>query len=157
MSYWKTVLAAGVAAGIAIAATTSLAAMMSVQEKRTAVMKGLGGHMKALSAVAKGEMEASEATVVHAMAIGEIANTVALLFPEGSGGGDSRALPKIWSDWAGFEKAADDLSAAAWFDRSGQIRRQRQNRRGAWRGRQDLRRLSQALPGRKEVVGGARG
>ena len=113
MSYWKTVLAAGVAAGIAIAATTSLAAMMSVQEKRTAVMKGLGGHMKALSAVAKGEMEASEATVVHAIAIGEIANTVALLFPEGSGGGDSRALPKIWSDWAGFEKAADDLSAAA--------------------------------------------
>lgn len=109
----KAILAAGAAAAIAVVATTATAEMMSVQDKRVATMKALGGHMKALSGVAKGEMAANEATVVHAMAVGEIANTVTLLFPAGSGGGDSRALPEIWSDWAGFEKAADALAAAA--------------------------------------------
>lgn len=112
MFNWKKILIAGAAATIAVTATAAMAEMMSVQDKRTATMKALGGHMKALSGVAKGEMAASDATVVHAMAVGEIANTITLLFPEGSATADSRSLPKIWSDWSGFEKAAADLSAA---------------------------------------------
>jgi len=35
------------------------------------------------------------------------------LFPEGSGGGDSRAKPEIWSDRAGFDQAMKDAQAAA--------------------------------------------
>ena len=35
------------------------------------------------------------------------------LFPEGSGGGDSRAKPEIWTDRAGFDKAMKDAQAAA--------------------------------------------
>ncbi|HVZ09149.1 c-type cytochrome [Rhodopila sp.] len=35
------------------------------------------------------------------------------LFPPGSDQGDTKALPAIWSDAAGFKKAADDFSAAA--------------------------------------------
>jgi cytochrome c556 len=35
------------------------------------------------------------------------------LFPEGSGGGDSRAKPEIWSDRAGFDQSMKDAQAAA--------------------------------------------
>lgn len=35
------------------------------------------------------------------------------LFPAGSGGGDSRAKPEIWTDRAGFDKAMKDSQAAA--------------------------------------------
>ena len=35
------------------------------------------------------------------------------LFPEGSGGGDSRAKPEIWTDRAGFDQAMMDAQAAA--------------------------------------------
>ena len=35
------------------------------------------------------------------------------LFPEGSGGGDSRAKPEIWTDRAGFDQAMKDAQAAA--------------------------------------------
>jgi cytochrome c556 len=35
------------------------------------------------------------------------------LFPEGSGGGESRAKPEIWTDKAGFDQAMKDAQAAA--------------------------------------------
>jgi cytochrome c556 len=35
------------------------------------------------------------------------------LFPAGSDKGDTKALPEIWSNPAGFKKAADDFSAAS--------------------------------------------
>lgn len=35
------------------------------------------------------------------------------LFPQGSGTGDTKATPAIWSDWAGFQKAAKDFETAA--------------------------------------------
>ena len=35
------------------------------------------------------------------------------LFPAGSGGGDSRARPEIWSHWADFTQKAADLRSAA--------------------------------------------
>lgn len=35
------------------------------------------------------------------------------LFPEGSGGGDSRAKAEIWSDRPGFDQAMKDAQAAA--------------------------------------------
>jgi cytochrome c556 len=35
------------------------------------------------------------------------------LFPEGSGGGETRAKAEIWTDRAGFDKAMQDAQAAA--------------------------------------------
>ena len=35
------------------------------------------------------------------------------MFPAGSDKGDTKALPLIWTDWAGFEKANKDAEAAA--------------------------------------------
>jgi cytochrome c556 len=104
--------AAGIAVVTAMTAGSVAAAMMSPMQQRAVVMKGLGGHMKALGAVAKGEAKADAGTVVHAMAVHELSATVAHLFPAGSGGGESRALPKIWEDWDGFVKAAGAFEAA---------------------------------------------
>jgi predicted CxxxxCH...CXXCH cytochrome family protein len=35
------------------------------------------------------------------------------LFPEGSGGGKSDALPAIWENWNRFTKSAEDLDRVA--------------------------------------------
>ncbi|MBS0643539.1 MAG: cytochrome c [Acetobacteraceae bacterium] len=35
------------------------------------------------------------------------------MFPKGSDKGDTKALPEVWSDPAGFKKAADEFGAAA--------------------------------------------
>lgn len=97
------------AAGVATAETP--------YETRKAVMKENGEHMKALGAIAKGEAKFNADTAAHAQAL--VANSKALtdkltaLFPEGSGGGKSRAKEEIWADWPAFQKAAADFEAAA--------------------------------------------
>jgi cytochrome c556 len=49
-----------------------------------------------------------------AKALADYAAIIPSLFPPGTEtGGDTHALPKIWSDRAGFEKAAADYGAAA--------------------------------------------
>ena len=49
-----------------------------------------------------------------AKALADYAAVIPSLFPLGTEtGGDTHALPKIWSDRAGFEKAAADYRAAA--------------------------------------------
>jgi cytochrome c556 len=91
------------------AVSISSAAPMSVAEKRSAFMKGIGGHMKALGAVAKGEAKADAGTVVHAMSLQTLALAVQQMFPEGSGGGTTRAKPEIWQEWDKFSAAADAM------------------------------------------------
>lgn len=72
-------------------------------------VKGFKAHVENLKAV-KAAVESGNASdaVVPAEAMVVYAKTIPSLFPEGSGTGDTRALPAIWSDWAGFEKAAAD-------------------------------------------------
>lgn len=79
---------------------------------RQATMKAIGGHMGALGAFAKGEVDFVDDVAGHAHAINELSKGLARLFPEGSGkeAGETRALPKIWEDWAGFEAAIKRLS-----------------------------------------------
>jgi cytochrome c556 len=81
-------------------------------ETREGAMKAIGGHLKALGAVAKGEMAPDAGTVVHAESLAAMSHTVKLLFAQELISDKSRAKPEIWSDWAGFSKAADDLSMA---------------------------------------------
>ncbi len=50
----------------------------------------------------------------HAKALGAAATKIPPLFPKGTGRGDypdtvTRALPEIWKDWKGFEKATQNL------------------------------------------------
>jgi cytochrome c556 len=72
-----------------------------------------GGNIAYIKAVvqAKGDVKPLE---VPAKAIARWAATIPVLFPPGSEkGGDTKALPEIWSDRAGFEKIAAAAGAAA--------------------------------------------
>jgi cytochrome c556 len=60
---------------------------------------------------AKGDVKPLE---VPARAMVKWAAVIPTLFPKGSEtGGDTKALPEIWSDQAGFQKAAASLGEAA--------------------------------------------
>lgn len=99
---------AGVLAAMT-AGTVMASGNKSPYERRNEVMGAIGGHMKALGAVAKGEAKADAATVVHAQGLRTLAVTVPAMFAEKAMGGKSRAKAEIWSDWDGFVKASDDF------------------------------------------------
>ena len=101
------------AGGICAVLTAGVAVAETAQEKRTKTMKALGRHMGAIAKVAKGEAGYSPAIVDHAKGIETISHAMIGLFPAGSADAKSRSKPEIWSDWAGFEKAANDFKAAA--------------------------------------------
>lgn len=75
--------------------------------------KGFKQHLENLKAVkAAVESGNASAAVTPASDMVVFAKTVPDLFPEGSGSGDTAALPAIWSDWDGFEEVASDHVAA---------------------------------------------
>jgi cytochrome c556 len=82
-------------------------------DARIATMKQLGGHMKAVAAVAKGEAEYSPALNKNAAGIKAIAAGMGDLFPVGSGGEKTRSKPEIWSSKADFNKAIEALQVAS--------------------------------------------
>jgi len=74
------------------------------------LMSGDFGGINAVVA-AKGDTKPLEA---RAKAIARYAALIPALFPPGSNVGENtKALPEVWSDRAGFEKAAANLGAAA--------------------------------------------
>ena len=79
-------------------------------QHRVAVMEIIGGDIGAIGKVAKGEAEYSPALVERAKRMEALSKTVLVLFPQGSEG--RRSKDEIWSDWAGFEKAANAFSDA---------------------------------------------
>ena len=96
-------------------ALASSAAFADPIADRKALMKERGGLVGGLVKVTKGE-EAFDAAMVLAALAALTANgekfDVAVLFPAGSDQGDTKALPKIWEDTAGFEAAEDKFEAA---------------------------------------------
>lgn len=86
------------------------AASADVVDQRVKGFKAHSDNLKAVKAAvdsgdASAAVDPAKAMVIWAKQIPE-------MFPEGSGTGDTRALPAIWSDWAGFEKAAANHLAA---------------------------------------------
>jgi cytochrome c556 len=82
--------------------------------ERHMAMEAVGDAMKPLGAMAK-KQAPFDAAVVKASAttIADNLKKAQGLFPAGSGGGESRAKPEIWTDAAGFEKGMKDGHAAA--------------------------------------------
>ncbi len=80
--------------------------------ERKAGFKRMGGHLEAIKALLDNpaglRAEAGRAADMQAFFTG-----VPALFPPGSDQGETRALPAIWSDRAGFEAAAGGAAAAA--------------------------------------------
>lgn len=67
--------------------------------------------------VSEGKGDAAAAKTA-ADKIAATAKALPAMFPKGSGRGDvdpkaTRAMPKIWEDWAGFQAAANDLATEA--------------------------------------------
>ena len=101
-------LVAALSAGVVVVALAQDPAI----DKRTSVMKSSGGHMKALSGVAKGEAPFSADTVKAAEGLVANSKLTLAIFKDGAPGKGSAAKAEIWSDWAGFEKSAKDYEAA---------------------------------------------
>ena len=80
---------------------------------RKAVMRSIVTHFGAIKgAIASGDQNRIKAAAGHAMAINWLSTNIPTVTPKGSGqqAGKSRALPKIWEDWAGYKKAAAGLT-----------------------------------------------
>jgi len=104
-------VAAAVAGTALLSSETISAAMMGKDaiKARQDVMKSNGADMKVIQAFVKDGKGTAADVAAKATAIAERVKKLPDLFPKGSGRGDfsdkeTRALPKIWSDWAGFQK-----------------------------------------------------
>jgi len=105
--------AAGLAAGTALAWGVAVAADDPAHMRHQA-METVQESFKPLRAIAVKEAPFDAAVVKQsATTILEKLKEAHGLFPEGSGGGESRAKPEIWSDRAGFDKAMQEAQDAA--------------------------------------------
>lgn len=78
-------------------------------------MSAMGDTIKALTPMMRGQI-AYDANKVRREAdamIGHAGKQMTRLFPEGSGGGVSKALPSIWGDWDEFAALAEQLKNAS--------------------------------------------
>ena len=109
----KLAVASLAVAGIVLGASLAVLAADAFHDRHMA-MEALGDAMKPLGAIAK-KQAPFDAAVVNASAttIADNLKKAATLFPAGSGGGESKAKPEIWTDAAGFEKGMKDAHAAA--------------------------------------------
>ena len=105
---------------LAITLTVSMGSValadQSIVDQRIQMMKKMGGAMRALSAFARGG-DYDDRLTEAAAAISETSGAIPRLFPPMTGRGqidkDTRALPTIWSDPAGFIQQTAALQAAA--------------------------------------------
>jgi cytochrome c556 len=106
-------LSAGLSIGLAAAWGVARAADNPAHQRHEA-METVQESFKPLRAIAVKESPFDAAVVKKsATTILEKLKEAHGLFPEGSGGGDSRAKAEIWSDRAGFDKAMKESQAAA--------------------------------------------
>jgi len=99
-----------------------------IKQRRELMKKVVSKNWKPIKAYAKKGEGTPAAVAAHAAKISEAAGKITALFPKGTGRGDysdkmTRALPAIWKDWAGFEKAtkalADETAKLAAIAKSG--------------------------------------
>jgi len=86
---------------------------VNVIKYRKLVMEANAHHITNIFSVLKGETSYGGHIAANARAISDGAVMMLDIFPQGSGDGDTRALPSIWQDWPKFEAAAKALKTAA--------------------------------------------
>lgn len=111
----------GILTVVALAGLVILPACMSSAvgasdaiKERKALMKTISKNWKPIKAYAKSGAGSAADVAKHATVINASSMKINSLFPKGSGRGDysdkeTRALPAIWKDWKGFEKASGAL------------------------------------------------
>lgn len=108
----RTALAACIIAGLApdrAAAQDPTPAM----EYRQTIMGSLGAHRGALTAILNEDVPHQGHVLGHALSLQQLSEMASDIFPEGSHGDGSRALPDIWQDAAGFGEALSAFQGAA--------------------------------------------
>lgn len=111
----KIVPAAVVAAvlGLSVVSAHSMSTGNADADKRIATMKELGGNMKDIAGVAKGEAAYTPALNKNAERVNEIAKMLPSLFLDGSDTETDRAKPEIWTKTAEFAAAAKEFEGAS--------------------------------------------
>lgn len=107
------VAACAAVAGLALLSSETIDAAMTGEaaiKARQAAMKSNSKDMKVIQAFVKDGKGTAADVAKSATEIATTSEKIPSLFPKGSGRGDfpdktTRALPKIWQDMAGFEKA----------------------------------------------------
>lgn len=110
----KTVIAAligALATGALVSGATVAFAQADVIKARQENRKATGPEMRAIKAVidAKGDLKEIGP---HAAKLKELELAFEKMFPAGSDKGETKALPTVWSDAAGFQKASANANAA---------------------------------------------
>lgn len=102
-------------AGTSTAATAPADAI----KYRKAVMSAMAAHTSAFSLINFGRVEHQDHLIAHVDALAALGTQLKVLFPAGTGTGDTDALPLIWQEQEKFgqqlkasEKSTADLRAA---------------------------------------------
>lgn len=90
-----------------------LGASEGAMEYRKHTMEAVGGHTQALFDILGGKVAHSAHLAAHADALKALSGIATTLFPAGSGGGESDALPAIWEDPEDFAERVGAFEAAA--------------------------------------------
>ncbi|MDE0193072.1 MAG: cytochrome c [Gammaproteobacteria bacterium] len=77
---------------------------------RQHTMSAIGGHMRAVVDIVRGDVPHMEHLATHASAMADLAEIAPTLFPESSKGGD--ALDAIWEDGEDFESKLNAFKEA---------------------------------------------
>ena len=80
---------------------------------RHAIMTEMAAHMAALNYILTVKVDAEAFAQGHADALARASAEMDVLFPAGSGEGDTEALPAIWEDAEAFAAAVDEAQQAA--------------------------------------------
>lgn len=115
------VVACAAVAGLALMSSETIHAALTGEaaiKARQDAMKSNSKDMKVIQAFVKDGKGSAADVAKSATSIAESSKKIPSLFPKGSGRGDfpdkvTRALPAIWKDMAGFEKAANTTVAEA--------------------------------------------
>lgn len=117
-----------------LVASVAVHADEAAVEYRQDIMTSVGGHMKAIVKLVKGEVDHTGDMGILATNMVGLSEIAAQIFPEGSNMGDTDALPEIWSEpeeFAGrlgaFQDAARALDEATALDDPAQVGQAVQN------------------------------
>ena len=104
-------IAGALAAGAMVGGATIAMAQANVVKERQENRKQAGAAMRAIKGIidAKGP---TAGAVAEAAKLKTLEAAFVKMFPAGSDKGETRALPVIWTDWAGFEAASKASDAA---------------------------------------------
>lgn len=75
-----------------------------IAEYRQGLMSALASHTGGLRAILGGDVAEPDHVVLHARAVGDLGEMLQGVWPVGSGGEGTRALPEIWTDQDDFEE-----------------------------------------------------